>query len=89
MPTTYSRKGANAEAVAAYRRLLKRKPEDADALTHLAAALLNLGQVKEAIEYCQRAIQLKPEAAFAHSVLSSALRAAGYMASPRRPRARP
>jgi len=72
-------KGANAEAAAAYRRLLKHKPEDADALTHLGAALLNLGEVKEAIEYCQRAIQLKPEAAFAHSVLSSALRSAGYM----------
>ncbi|MGA2779245.1 MAG: tetratricopeptide repeat protein, partial [Steroidobacteraceae bacterium] len=73
-------KGANAEAVAAYRRLLKRKPEDADALTHLAAALLNLDQVKEAIEYCQRAIQLKPEAAFAYSILSSALRYEGLMA---------
>jgi len=73
-------KGANAEAAAAYRRLLKHEPEDADALTHLGAALFNLGQVKEAIEYCQRAIQVAPGAAFAYSILSSALRSEGLMA---------
>ena len=73
-------KGANAEAAAAYRRLLKHEPEDADALTHLGAALLNLGQVKEAIESCQRAIQVAPGASYAYTILSGALRANGFMA---------
>ena len=72
-------KGAYAEAVAAYRRLLECEPSDAEALTNLGAALLNLGQVKEAIEYCQRAIQVEPGTATAHSILSCALRAEGLM----------
>src|SRR5271165_2882135 len=73
-------KGANAEAAAAYRRLLKRDPDDADALTNLGAALFNLGQVKESIGSCQRAIQVAPASPLAYSILSSALRSSGFMA---------
>ena len=83
------------EAEAAYRELLAREPEHADALHWLGVMAYQLGQHETAVELIGRALALNPNYVEAHNNLGLALRARGQMTRAMsayrhyRPRARP
>ena len=67
------------EAEAAYRELLAREPEHADALHWLGVMAYQLGQHETAVELIGRALALNPNYVEAHNNLGLALRARGQM----------
>jgi SAM-dependent methyltransferase len=71
------RHGRAAEAVAAYRRIVKAHPESPEAHHNLGVALRAEGLSEEAVAAYRRAIELRPGYAAAHHNLGNALDAAG------------
>lgn len=71
------RHGRAAEAVAAYRRIVKAHPHHPEAQHNLGVALRAAGKGDEAIVAYRRAIELRPGYAGAHHHLAQALDAAG------------
>ncbi|MGQ0676176.1 MAG: methyltransferase domain-containing protein [Rhodospirillales bacterium] len=71
------RHGRAAEAVAAYRRIVKAHPENPEAHHNLGVALRAEGHGEEAVAAYRRAIELRPGYAAAHHNLGQALSAAG------------
>jgi Flp pilus assembly protein TadD len=69
--------GRYAEAAECYRRALRQRPDDVDALNNLGAALADQGRLADAVECYQRALRLQPRHAEAVYNLGNALRLAG------------
>jgi Flp pilus assembly protein TadD len=69
--------GRYAEAAECYRRALRVKPDDVDALNNLGASLADLGRLADAVVCYQEAIRLRPNHAEAYYNLGNALRIAG------------
>jgi predicted O-linked N-acetylglucosamine transferase (SPINDLY family) len=65
------------QAIAAYRDFLSRKPNDGKGLNNLGRALLDLGQVNEAMQTLQQAVVASPQNAGAFSNLGEAFRMSG------------
>lgn len=59
----YGRRGMMADAVGAYREVLKRNPKDSAGLTGAAAGLLRLGRLEEARAHAELAVNVAPAAA--------------------------
>lgn len=79
----YIRGAANAglgrwdEAIADYRKVLRIKPDDADAHTNLGNALSTLGQYEQAVASYTKALKLKPNFHLAHYNFGNALQNLG------------
>ncbi len=79
----YRHQGRTDDAVAAFREAVALVPKSPQALTGLAAALLDMGSagdpdaLKEAERLCRRAIRRKPGLADAHNTLGAVLKALG------------
>ncbi|HEY3885862.1 MAG TPA: sulfatase-like hydrolase/transferase [Vicinamibacterales bacterium] len=65
----YVRQGMSAEAVDAYREVIKRNPKDAGSLLSAGSALLKLGKYDEAKQYGELAVSVMPGAA--HELLAN------------------
>jgi Tfp pilus assembly protein PilF len=63
---TYALLGDYPRALAIFTQYLERKPQDADALTNMAATLLASKRPDEALVFLERAIKAKPEHVLAH-----------------------
>lgn len=70
------RSGDLKQAESAYREIIDREPENADALHLLGVVLHQRDQNDEAVELIQRAIAIKPDNASFHTNLGAAFRAA-------------
>ena len=66
-------KGRIDEALTYFQKMLKIKPDDANALYNLGNALLQKGRVEEAITHYQEALQIEPDDAAIHGNLGNAL----------------
>ena len=64
--------GRNQEAVAAFKRAIKRQPDSYEAYYGLGWAYINLRQFSESLEASQKAVRLKPDYAEAHHHLGMA-----------------
>jgi arylsulfatase A-like enzyme/uncharacterized membrane protein YozB (DUF420 family)/lipopolysaccharide biosynthesis regulator YciM len=64
----YTRQGRLADAVGAYKEIVKRNPKDPGGLTAAASGLLTLGQLDEARAHAELAIEVAP--AIAHELLA-------------------
>jgi tetratricopeptide (TPR) repeat protein len=64
----YTRQGLQAEAVQAFKEILKRNPKDAGSLIGAAACLLRLGQLDQARQHGELAVSVAP--AGAHEILA-------------------
>lgn len=64
-------------AVESYQRALAVEPDNAEALSNCASALLALKRPEEALSLCERAIHLKPDLPEAYNNLAGALRRLG------------
>ncbi len=71
------RSGHLAEAETAYRQILSRHPDHAEALQLLGALAVQAGRVEAGMELMRRAIRLKPDYAEAHNNLGIVLQNAG------------
>jgi Flp pilus assembly protein TadD len=69
--------GRNAEAVECYRRALRQRPDDVDALNNLGAALANLGRLADAASCYEQALRLQPDKAEVYYNYANALRISG------------
>lgn len=65
----YVRQGMSAEAVDAYREVIKRHPKDPGSLLSAGSALLKLGRYDEAAQYGELAVSVTPGAA--HELLAN------------------
>jgi len=68
--------GRYAEAAECYRRVLRQRPDDVDALNNLGASLADLGRLADAVVCYQEALRLRPDHAEAYYNLGNALRLA-------------
>jgi len=74
----FGNQGKPVQAVAHYRKTLQMKPDHLEALNNLGGELIvRGGDAAEGIKYCQRALEIDPEHANAHSNIAVALTAAG------------
>jgi len=64
----YTRQGMQAEAVGAFKEIIKRNPKDAGSLIGVAATLLRLGRLDEARQHGELAVSVAP--AGAHEILA-------------------
>jgi choline-sulfatase len=64
----YTRQGMQAEAVQAFKEIIKRNPKDAGSLIGAAASLLRLGKLDEARQHGELAVSVAP--AGAHEILA-------------------
>jgi choline-sulfatase len=64
----YTRQGMQAEAVQAFKEIIKRNPKDAGSLIGAAAGLLRLGKLDEARQHGELAVSVAP--AGAHEILA-------------------
>ena len=64
----YARQGRTADAVAAYKEVIRRNPKDAGSLTGAATGLLRLGRMDEARTHAELAVEVAPAAA--HELLA-------------------
>jgi tetratricopeptide (TPR) repeat protein len=62
--------GRYSEAIAAYTAILKRNPENVDAITHLGVILALAGHLPEALEAFDRALAIDPN--YAHALWDKA-----------------
>jgi Flp pilus assembly protein TadD len=69
--------GRYAEAVECYRRALRGRPDDVDALNNLGAALADLGRLADAVTCYEQALRLQPDKAEVYYNYANALRIAG------------
>jgi protein O-GlcNAc transferase len=69
--------GLHGAAVQSYERALAAEPDNAEALSNCASALLSLKRPEEALQLCERAIRLKPDFPEAYNNLGGALRRLG------------
>ena len=67
------------DAIAAYRRAIELKPDNAIVYTNLTALLLSMGRNVEALQVCERALTLNPDCDSTRWNLSRALLASGYI----------
>ncbi len=67
------------DAIAAFRRALKLRPDFPEAHSNLADALRESGSLEEALLACQRAIELNPNSAESHCVRGTVLREQGEL----------
>ena len=74
----YTRQGMQAEAVGAFKQIIKRNPKDAGALIGAAAGLLRLGKFDEARKHAELAVSVAP--AGAHEILAKISLAGGNRA---------
>ncbi len=65
------------EAESAYREVLQRAPDHADAWHLLGAVACQAGRVEESVEYLHRAIALSPDVGIFHNSLGNALQLLG------------
>jgi Flp pilus assembly protein TadD len=70
-------KGRYAEAVECYRRALRDRPDDVDALNNLGAALADLGRLSDAVACYEQALRIQPGKAEAYYNYANAMRIAG------------
>lgn len=71
------RRGAIADAVAAYARILRHNPRHVDTLCLLGMAYGQLGRWSDAVEMLRKAVRVAPRHAPAHHLLATALRDSG------------
>jgi Flp pilus assembly protein TadD len=69
--------GRYAEAVECYRRALRLRPDDVDAVNNLGAALADLGQLADAAACYKQALRLQPDKAEAYYNYANAMRISG------------
>ncbi len=69
--------GDNVKAIAAFKRALEIRPEDAYALTNLGKTELNNGDVSAAIDTLRKAVEADPANHYVHYLLAMALRKNG------------
>ena len=60
LASALSNEGRYDEAIAAYRKIIELKPDDAAAYTDLGGHLQAAGQLEHALEACKKAIELRP-----------------------------
>jgi arylsulfatase A-like enzyme/TolA-binding protein len=78
----HARQGRTADAVAAYREVIKRNPTDAASLTGAATGLLRLGRMDDAKAHAELAVAVAPAAA--HELLARIALERGDAATARR-----
>ena len=61
------------DAIACYRQALKINPRSADACANLGVAFFQRGQTKEAIDFWQQALEIKPDQVYVQNNLAWAL----------------
>jgi Flp pilus assembly protein TadD len=69
--------GRYAEAVECYRRALRHRPDDVDALNNMGAALADLGRLSDAVTCYEQALRIQPGKAEAYYNYANAMRIAG------------
>ena len=71
--------GRYAEAERIYRQILDRRPDDAEVMSKLGAALAAQGRLDEMLSVLQRAVELDPDLVEAHNNLGAAFRLQGRL----------
>ena len=71
--------GRYAEAERIYRQILDRRPDDAEVMSKLGAALAGQGRLDEMLSVLHRAVELDPDLVEAHNNLGAAFRLQGRL----------